>query len=82
MTKPEMKFAVMKMKCVLDPIFSIPIGQVCDEMIAPMEEPAAAMFKPFARKSVGKISDPYTQAAGPKPIEKAMVYTKMNAIQV
>jgi hypothetical protein len=50
-------------------------------MIEPIELPDAAMFKPRALKLVGKISEPYTQAAGPKPIEYPKVYMKMKNMQ-
>lgn len=81
MMTAETKFVLMKMKCVLEPILSIPMGQVWDEMIEPMELPDAAMFNPRALKLVGKISEPYTQAAGPKPIEYPKVYIKMKKMQ-
>lgn len=55
---PETRFVLMKMKCVFEPILSIPMGQIWDEIIEPIEEPDAAMFNPFARKFVGKISEP------------------------
>lgn len=51
----ETRFVLMKMKCVFEPMLFMPTGQVCEEMMAPMEEPEAAMFKPRARKFVGKI---------------------------
>lgn len=51
----ETRLVLMKMKCVFEPMLLIPIGQVCEDMMAPMELPDAEMFKPRARKLVGKI---------------------------
>lgn len=51
----EAMLKLMKMKCVLDPILSMPTGQVCDAMMEPMELPDAAMLRPLALKLVGKI---------------------------
>jgi len=51
----ETKFVLMKTKCVFEPIVLMPMGHVCDEMMAPMDDPEAAMLRPRARKLVGKI---------------------------
>ena len=69
MMMADIRFVLIKIKCVFEPILFMPMGQVCDEMMEPIEEPEAAIFRPRARKLVGKISDPYTQAAGPNPTE-------------
>lgn len=65
----DTRFVLMKIKCVFEPIWLIPIGQVWEEIMEPIDEPDAAMLRPRARKLVGKISEPYTHAAGPNPIE-------------
>lgn len=51
----ETRFVLMKMKWVFEPILFMPMGHVWDDMTEPIEEPDAAMFKPRARKLVGKI---------------------------
>lgn len=55
MMTAEARFVLMKMKCVFDPILSIPMGHVWEDMIEPIDEPDAAMLRPRARKFVGKI---------------------------
>lgn len=63
------RLKAIKMKYVLLPMFWIPTGQTWATTIEPIDPPDAAKLRPRARRFCGKISEPYTQDAGPKPSE-------------